>query len=369
MTASTVFVQRLFDSIFVYVPRSGLLRRVKLESASQAVGFCISGNRSDTAFETRSKLFETEFYALVAMFVLCDKKQKHSNFDPRVAMKVFQRARESLFGDIGQDFAKKPVVADDLPLGRQNKGQLYSVQTSTQPIIFVTSADLRALPLETMFPDSLVLRCWSFVKLMLRPNTQLPPPRPTICRWKADRDHLMQSAVKRSFEEVERLLQACGSTRALAPYVDENERGVCFPFPLFSSNVKTAKYQAKYPFCDFIDVAPDSFPQTVSVLFIFTYSDFCEMPLMLEKMVSDYPFAFYMFIPAQFVREAFGIMVAVFERQEKRIQWCSAEANRETTEWAKHWDLCHVPFDFLTLLQGTLMLALGCPIPVITPGY
>jgi hypothetical protein len=45
------------------------------------------------------------------------------------------------------------------------------------------------------------------------------------------------------------------------------------------------------------------------------------MPLMLEKMVSYYPFAFYMFIPAQFVREAFGVMVVVFKKQEKRIQW------------------------------------------------
>jgi hypothetical protein len=33
----------------------------------------------------------------------------------------------------------------------------------------------------------------------------------------------------------------------------------------------------------------------------------------------------------------------------------------ETTEGRRHWVLCRVPFDFLTLLQGTLMLALGCP--------
>jgi hypothetical protein len=82
-----------------------------------------------------------------------------------------------------------------------------------------------------------------------------------ICRWKADRDHLMQSAAKRSLEEVKRLLQGCGWVRALVPYLDENEQGVCFPFPLFSSNMKPTDYQAKYPFCNFIDVAPDSFSQ------------------------------------------------------------------------------------------------------------
>jgi len=93
------------------------------------------------------------------------------------------------------------------------------------------------------------------------------------------------------------------------------------------------------------------------------------MPLMLERMVGDYPFAFYMFIPAQFVREAFQEMLPIFERHEKRVQWCKTETGADPIEKARQMVVCQVPFDFLTLLQGTLMLALGCPIPVITPAY
>jgi hypothetical protein len=107
----------------------------------------------------------------------------------------------------------------------------------------------------------------------------------------------------------------------------------------------------------------------MSALFIFTYSDYCEMPLMLEKIMGDYPFAFYMFIPAQFVREAFREMTLIFERQEKRIQYFAVKSNRESTEGKRNMVVTTTPFDFLTLVQGTLMATLGCPIPVIAPAY
>jgi hypothetical protein len=93
------------------------------------------------------------------------------------------------------------------------------------------------------------------------------------------------------------------------------------------------------------------------------------MPLMLEKMMGDYPFAFYMFIPAQFVREAFREMVLIFERQEKRIQYCAMDSPRESTEGRLNMGVSAVPFNFVTLVQGTLMATLGCPIPVIAPAY
>lgn len=153
-------------------------------------------------------------------------------------------------------------------------------------------------------------------------------------------------------------------------YVDGEERSVCFPFPLFSSNQENEFYETKYKFGDFIDVHPNAFPCKISALFVFTYSDLCEMPLMLERMMSEFPFAYYMFIPCQFVRDAFALMIPIYERQEKRMAYADAHVRDCIPPPNIGLQLVmKVPFDFITCLQTTLIHSLGCPIPIIVPTH
>jgi hypothetical protein len=364
-----IFVERLFDSIFVYVPRTGELRRVRLEQGSEQ-SFKVVANRAEEQFSTAAALFDSDFYALVGMLLVCDKKQRHLGFDRAAAISICQRARARLFGDIGNSLDPWPVIPDDALFGeRRPRGALFSLCTSPDPIIFATSADLRGLPLELMFPDQLVLRCSSFVQLALRPSQRRDnPAQVVICRWIKDRDRLMARAVARSIEAIQTLLQACGSPAISVPHVDEAERKVCFPFPLFSSNVENLAYSQKFPFCEVVDVAADTFPERDAELYIFTYSDLCEMPVLVEELMKRFPFAHFMFIPAQFVREAFALMGPIFERQEKRRALVAKAEIFKFDNGGYHLIVSSVAFDFVTLLQGTLIRTLGCPVAVIVPG-
>ena len=377
MSDHTIFLQHLFDSIYIYIPSTGLKKRVVITTTEKKQTISFTANKAQVSYSSYSGLFNSDFFSLLAMFTLCDKKQKHSTFDKRASEAICLKAKTALFGDVGNDFSEIPMIPDNIDLGDRGfftksiKGALCTLATSQEPLIFVTSGDLRSIPLEMMFPKQQILRCWSFVQLMLRPNIQLPNPRVTVCRWKGEASHLMESAVKRSCEEIERLLHTCGGCDDFpVPYVEETERSVCFPFPLFSSNQDNSFYVSKYKFCDFLDVRPNYFPERTSALFIFTYSDFCEMPLMLERMVSEYPFAFFMFIPAQFVRDAFREMIPIFERNEKRLALVKAHFDEAPPpEWMAANSLMIVPYDFITCLQATLIRRLGCPIALIAPTH
>lgn len=374
MAGNIIFLQHLYKSIYVYVPSSGVVKRVPLKTESQSTPITFTANRAQVSYASNSSLFKPEFFSLLSLFTLCDKKQKHSSFNRKSAQAILSQAKQDVFGDIGNDFCELPVVRDDREIGDKGffaksvKGSLYTIKTSEEPITFVTSSDLRCMPLELMFPKQQVLRCSGLVQLMLKPTTQIPYPRMTVCRWKGEASHLMESAVKRSCEEIHRFIYTCGGCDEFIPYVDELERSVCFPYPLFSSNQDNSYYRGKYKFCDFVDVQPNVVPDKVAALFMFTYSDFCEMPLMLERMIREHPFAFYMFIPAQFVRDAFREMIPIFERQQKRISFVNGcTKNGEVPDWVAQHACMLIPYDFCTCLQTTLIQRLGCPIALIAP--
>jgi hypothetical protein len=178
----------------------------------------------------------------------------------------------------------------------------------------------------------------------------------------------MASALQRSHEAINTFLQGCGATEMPVPYPCEIDRKVCFPFPLFSSNAENQAYYARFPFCDVVDVSAEVFPDRDSALYVFTYSDFCEMPLLVKTVMKEFPFAHYMFIPAQFVREAFALMGPIFERQEKRRIFAGKPEIFDRDQGGWHLVVSSVAFDFMTLLQGTLIRALGCPIALVAPG-
>jgi hypothetical protein len=365
-----IFVQHLFGSIYVYRPQSGQLRRVSFIWSKQS--FSMLSNRSETTFTTVSGLFTSDFYALVAEFVLADK-QRRPMLTASSGLQLCRIAADIVFGKLAADFRARPVMPDDVDFGdrgffsRSAKGSLASICTSDQPMIFITSADLRALPLEFMFPKHLVLRACNFVQLMLKPNAKLPVVKPVVCRQKvAD----LESASRRRCEAVEHFLQGCGSGGAFLPYIGPSGRSAPLPFPLFSSARDTGSYRSKYPFCEIVELSQENLLDRVTGLYIFTYADFCEMPKMLQKMIAKYPFAYYMFIPAMHVKEAFTAMVAIFERQQKRVEYAAKEAKADgDVNFFRHCLLTKVPFDFITILQGTLMDALGCPIALVCPAH
>jgi hypothetical protein len=90
------------------------------------------------------------------------------------------------------------------------------------------------------------------------------------------------------------------------------------------------------------------------------------MPRLVRKLIGQYPFAYYMFIPASFVKEAFEALVAIFERHQKRLEFVleNADALSDPT-LIQHCLITKVPYDFVTILQGTLIETLGCPVILI----
>jgi hypothetical protein len=118
-----------------------------------------------------------------------------------------------------------------------------------------------------------------------------------------------------------------------------------------------------------LDIAGSDLPKEPSALYIFTYSDFCEMPSSLQDLIGLLPFAYFMFVPSHFVREAFKAMKDIFKRQAKRDR-CMAEllAADGWKTYNAYLVLSEVPFIFITLLQATLIKTLGCPIALIGPG-
>lgn len=371
-----VFVEHIFESIFIYIPSNKLIRRVPLSPAKEPSSFTVCSNKGNFTYKSMSGLFNSKFFSIISLFLMCDKKQHHTEYNSQTAMKVFQEAKEALFGDICDKVLlpwdkelDNHLFGENKLFGKGLKGALSSIITSTQPAIFFTCGNLRAIPFEMMFPNVLILRSWSYCHAILKPVELSSYPCPTVCRWKGTAEHLMQNAVKRSEEVIRSFLNGCGGWYPMTPYVKGNERNVCFPFPLFSSNKENSHYASQYHFCKFIDVEPNKFPKIDSALFIFTYSDMCEMPLMLKSLVTQFPFSFYMFIPAQFVREAFKLMIAIFERHKRREEYFRKNADNIEEMASKHSIILQVPYDFVTCLQDTLKEQLKCPVSLIVPTH
>jgi hypothetical protein len=364
MAANTVFVQRMIDSIVVYVPRTGQIRRLSLSMPPAPLKFSVYAARNEVIVSLKASLFSTDFSALIAMFLMTDKKLKHSNFSPTAAREICEAAKTALFGDIGNDVPRRPTTPDDGSYGerasfftRQRKGQLVSIEASFTPIIIAASATLRGLPYELMFPEHLVLRCVRFRHLLLPCPPEMPPPKPAVFRWHGEPTRLMDIAIRRSFEEIYRVVHAYSPSPQMKLFVDELERSLPFPMALFSSNADTLKYTARYPFCTVFNISTKWSPNADCGLFVFSYSDLSEMSAIVDRSIRSCPLSFFMFIPCQFVREAFTLMIDIFERQVARQQSkrdCDVKVSKRA-------------YDFVTLLQGTIQATLGCPIPLIAP--
>ncbi|KAK8890093.1 hypothetical protein M9Y10_034852 [Tritrichomonas musculus] len=82
------------------------------------------------------------------------------------------------------------------------------------------------------------------------------------------------------------MLTSFGSGDKVISFVDGFERLTGFPIPLFQT-FKEADFK-KYSFCDFVDLKPNEFPRAQnasSSLFIFSFTDLCEMPALVRRVL------------------------------------------------------------------------------------
>lgn len=379
-------------------------------------------NKGEITYNSTSSLFQPKFIEMVALFLMCDKKQRHDQFNSRLARKLCSETNDTIFGSslddltVWEKIADKHFFGENRIFGKGLKGAFCSVKTS-MPSIFITSLDLNALPLELMLPNILLIRVRSYARFIskpvdFKPENQGKYPRIKICRIKQNPYHMMKVAIRRSKDTTSEFISAIGGDIPQLQNVFENDRSFFYPFSLFSSNNSNLYYTDKFAFCDIIELSSESTidlnintiinsyqntnnnnnnnssnnsenetnnkndketknaSNTTSVqskvsIFVFTYSDLGEMPLLLEKLIDSFPLSYFMFIPAQFVREAFQQMVMIFERHQRRIKF--VEDHPDDASLSLHKDICNSTFDFVTLLQATLIQFLDCPIPLYVP--
>jgi hypothetical protein len=102
-----VFVQHLFDAIYIYIPSRKLLRRTALAPAQGS--FTLEVGRTEFSFKAVTSLFSPEFNNLVATFLLvCEKPKWHPL---QTLSKIGSAAQRALFGDL-KITSRRPVLDD-----------------------------------------------------------------------------------------------------------------------------------------------------------------------------------------------------------------------------------------------------------------
>lgn len=370
-----VFIIHLFDVIITYIPKHGLIHKKELQSslASNSIVF------NNEKIQFYASFFSYQFLQLICDYIYCNKKQKDYSISLDLASPSIEEAKLGLFGSLLEDSTflsnETPIVPDDHRLGQnwfqRNNGTLTTISPMVDnSIVFILSSDLHALPIEIFFPKALVFRSPSYSQiLMYRSSIPQPFSIPPVILFRRNepRDILHEDGIVRSIESITQFIGAIGGCQPKLPLVDGVERISPFPFPLFSSNKPNNYYEQEYSFCSIINTNLDEPPKNVSngSLLVFTYSDMCEMPLLVEKLVSDYPRAYFMFIPSKSIREAFKIMKKVFLRQLIRQQW--AESNTINESEIAHLNLSRNNGDFIAALQIKLRDKLNVPIPLYFP--
>ena len=394
-----VLVQHILHGIFVYVPSTGqknILRFKADGSAAQSQGvmelqenekeeedsnvdvFNFKIDKHEYSIPVLKGVLPTSFFKSLISFILVDKKGASEQFtDPMHSKQVLDLLKEKLFGKLLLTcqllMHPTPIVKDkmpelDNPLFKIKKGRLATIDPGLESSInFVVSSDLRALPLELIFRENLVIRCPSFSFLIQKRLEHASYPINSLklaCfRRVLPPDVLREAGINRSIELIRSTICTLGSGEYPKPFINEKENTIPYPFPLYSSNKTTDFYNEKYPFCIFQEIKPLSplvLPPNINeipYLFIFTYSDLCSFPLFIDNIMEKAPLSFFMFIPAGAVRKSFELFTEVFKRQENRLQ----------TSLPQQRELLTSPEKFVASLQLTLIRTLSIPVPLFMP--
>jgi hypothetical protein len=137
---------------------------------------------------------------------------------------------------------------------------------------------------------------------------------------------------------------------------------------LFASTRESSAYQAKYPFSEIVDVKKELDVEIRATFFVLSYADFCEIPAMVADLMQKNLGAFFMFIPAGVIRDAFKAMLLIFQRHEERLRYVQDHTGSTNDCVKMHANVCQ-PHEFVPALQATLIAQLGCPVAIIVPTY
>ena len=374
----TIIIFKINGFMITYIPSLGETYKVRVTGVDKDSIFQIRAFDRPQTFKISSNLFPPEFIEQTSTFIFVDKKN-HELINKAKTMAGMKKAREHLFGPLlkMEDIfgVKSPSIPDDNTFGESSfffsssalKGALKTLAVGA-PLIFYLGFEISQLPVELMFHDTFVLRAQSYMKLLLHmSNTSVPPPRMVCARYLMEPVDLLLNGVVRSIDLVKETCSNLGNNDVTVLNVVKTGRNLPFPFSLYSSNKTIEEYQAKYDFCDFLEIKDGGFPNGVNniSLFVFQYADMVEMPLFVSKLMSDYPFSFFMFIPSGAVREAFNEMALIFARQKKRVEWL--KANQGKQRCANDTYICKSGILFVGALQRTLIDKLKVPIPLFSP--
>lgn len=369
----TVLVQRIFNGIIVYIPMTGQRRIVKFSGGDSPMRVIkIDAMGTKIKFELIENFFPQSFFECLLGYVLVDKKGSSDKFNnPMLYVNTLNVIKEKLFGELLTNCSilktSIPLIEDELPSDMswfsKKKGRFLTIAPCIDKSInFVVSRSLQSLPLELMFKEALVTRLPSFCSLVLPQNRRsvIGPLKVVVYRrLVSDRKKARWDGIQRSAEIVRSAIYAFGSAEPSQPYVDELERTLPYIFPLFSSNKNTESYTNTFKFATFKEIKSNSTPQPEygSHLYVFTYADMCEMPILIERIFREVANAYCLFIPANQIRSAFDIMKDIFERQNLR-----ADSKDEN-----HKKMFKQQEDFVCAMQITLIHTLQVPIPLFYP--
>ncbi|EAY08958.1 hypothetical protein TVAG_486050 [Trichomonas vaginalis G3] len=368
---NVILMMRLSTAIFTYVPSSGTKHFMKFKQFSHLNN--ISIDQLNVKIDFSADSFPLSVFEALFSFIYVDKKGSGDKFiQGEKGIKDLQILKESLFGDLLENCPnlkyKCAITPDELPSDKKlvfskPKGQLVNIDPCVgNAVYFITSRELNGLPLEVLFKENLVFRLPSYAALFMKPSHNMGGIQKMIVfrRETMNPLQLRQEGIQRSAEACQGTFSAIGASEFPKQHVEGLERTLPCPFPLFSSNKNNDFYLSKYKFICVEEVKPGSVAMATSskYLFVFTYTDLCEMPTMVENLLSNAPNSFFMFIPSFAVRDCFKEMSDIVKRNKER------QIGGE-----EHLRLLNNATAFVAAMQMTLMKKIHAPIPVFMPKY
>ena len=367
LSESVIFMAHVYGHIISYIPSLGTKKTTKLGIGNKQtleIGIMSHPLRVSCG----SSVFPSQFMEKVFETICTDSQMK------RPKSEGFNESAEVLgkilFGDISTFLTKFSMhsVRDgpwDSKTTKNKKGHLHTITTGSIPLQIVADSELQALPFEFLFPKCAVVRSMGFFHNYGRYQAS-SSFQPLVFRWRVDRDRESEICFKRSTDIINSTIRTLGAGFASPEYLDNFERFITFPFPLFDASRDTEKYARDYPFCDFKQMSKDDPLDNIpNGIFIFTYSDLVDWPAFLEKLSQRMPHVWYMFVPSSHMAQAFSELKDIFRRHEYRKLYF--EANRDAPGATNHLTLLKSPFQFVTTIQLTLMRRLKVPVAILNP--
>ena len=356
-----MFIQKLFNYIIVYIPAKGFIKK-HLINSPLASDVTMNYYKETFHFNSHSVLFDNLFIEYIIKLLSFDNKN-NKGINTNDYQQALNLTSATIIENIFDSSYKYEIIKDQTPLfGKNKNSNLYTLNTGIKPIIIISSLDLQYIPYEMLMPKFLVIRRQFYLHAILhRSNCIQSIPSLISCKSVFKNHRLVK-------EQIHEVFEILAGGESSIPFIDSGERSLCYQSLLFENNHDISAYKRKYNFCTFVEVQPNGFPKILnasSSLFVFTYADLCEMPSLVYRLLGEYPFSSFMFIPALSIKKAFKELKTIFHRNNARFSY--VKNNEKTEELSYHFILSEDSFQYVTTIQVTLQKKLNIPVPLITP--